>query len=109
KHRAALERNRRDVVRTREIIFFQIILRDFQRLLDAERRIRWREDREVEGGKNQREKKERVLFHGDYFFKLARTAASCPALPSFSFLCAMNFAYSSMKIFPGARKSNCSG
>ena len=39
----------------------------------------------------------------------ARTAASWLALPSFSLRLAMNFAYSSMKILPGGRKSKSLG
>ncbi len=39
----------------------------------------------------------------------SRTAANCPAEPSFSFRLAMKVAYSFMKILPGGRKSNWSG
>jgi hypothetical protein len=38
-----------------------------------------------------------------------RTSGSVPADPSFAFLVAMNFAYSSTKILPGGRKSNSPG
>jgi len=39
----------------------------------------------------------------------SRTAANCPADPSFTLRLAMKVAYSFMKILPGGRKSNCSG
>jgi hypothetical protein len=44
-----------------------------------------------------------------YFFTKSRTSSRCPADPSFVAVCAMNLAYSSMKVLPGGRKSNAPG
>ena len=46
---------------------------------------------------------------GQLALSAARTCGNCPALPSLVFLCAMNFAYSSMNVMPGGRKSKSDG
>ena len=46
------------------------------------------------------------LRRNPHAFNASRTAGSFCADPSFSFLCAINLAYSSTKILPGGRRSN---
>ena len=50
--------------------------------------------------------------YGAFFYaslNAARTASRWPALPNFSFLCAMKSAYAATKTLPGGRRSKFSG